>query len=237
MDSIKKIINQVEVAYSRALLDAAYSLTRDQKRILWMFLMDLDKDLGVDVDSELGVLTFKLKSYVSLFNLDAHEASRDVLQALSDFNSREVRIYLEEESTKKEAAIDELSWLAKKSYRPKRGTYIVYFNPYLVPYLKGMTPAVNGKFIELDKFKNPKHGRLYTKLHEAEPEKTIGIDIDWIIERYELPETYKRYSNFKQRFLSPAIESIKQIKGMENLKYTELKESKKVVKIIFDWSI
>lgn len=235
MDSIRKIINAVEVSHSRALLDAAYSLTRDQKRILWMFLMDLESSFGVNVDAELGVLEFKLKSYSSLFNIDAHEASRDVLQALSEFNSKEVRIYLPNESTDKEDAVDELAWLAKKSHRPKRGTYIVYFNPYLVPYLKEMSPAVNAKFIELDKFTNSKHGRLYTKLLEAEDSKELVIDVDWLIERYELPKTYSRYSNLKQRFLMPAILSIRNIKGMENLEISEIKKIKKVIQISFNW--
>jgi len=234
MEYIRKIINEVEVSHSKALLDAAYSLTRDQKRILWLFLMDLDPSYGIIIDQELGVLEFKLKSYTSLFNIDAHEASRDVLKALSEFNHKEVKIYLPEESTESEDAIDEFSWLAKKSRRPKRGTYIIYFNPYLVPYLRGMSPAVNAKFIELDKFTNSNYGRLYTKILEAEKNKLI-IDVDWLIERYELPKTYARYSNFKQRFLIPAIAAIKKIKGMNNIEVEEIKKGKKVIKISLSW--
>lgn len=233
--NIKHIIKTTEVVHSSALIDAGYSLTRDQKRILWLFLVNNHEGLGIEVDNDLGVMEFNIKAYSAFYKIESHEASRDINKALKDFNSKEVLFYIDGEGHADEKATDTYTWLSKKSYRPKRGTYIVYFNPYLVPYLKQMEEAVNPKLQELDKLTNPKHIRLYTKLLENIEAREALINVDWIINRFELPSTYERYSNFKQRFLTPSINKLIELDGMSSLKYVEIKDGKRVVSIKFTW--
>lgn len=234
LQAVKKIIKNGEVAHSKALRDASYSLTLNQKRIVWLFLMEGGNEAGVTVDDELGVMEFKLQAYSAFYDLKPHDASKDVLQALADFNSKEVVFYLDDESTEFERARDEMTWLAKKSYRPKRGSYVVYFNPYLVPYLREMSGTVNPRFKELKKLTNTKYTRLYLKLLEAE-EMKIEISVDWMIERFKLPKTYNRYSNFKQRYLTPCVAAIRELVGMENLDYKEIRTGRKITRICFEW--
>lgn len=234
-------VGKAPVYHSQELVDASYTLTRDQKRILWLYLADIEcaKEMGINVDSDNGVLEFTLKAYQQVYEVDPHEASRDVRVGLSGYKEREVKFYLPEKSTATEMATDEIPWLAKRSYRPKRGCYIVYFNPYLVPYLKGMKERVGPKFKEIDKLPNPLHSRLYTKLLERESERECILKIEWMLERFELPNTYSRYSNFKQKFLVPCIEKLRDLEGMEALVFSEIKghPSKKrmVTGIKFNW--
>jgi len=217
------------------LIDASYSLTKDQKRILWLFLMGNNDEEEIDVDYDVGSMSFSLKAYATYYEVDNHEASRDILGALKGFNGEEVVFYLPEESTKDEKATDNMPWLAKRSYRPKRGQYEVYFNPYLVPYLKQMKEVVDPKFAEIDRLANPLHTRLYLKLFSCMKDREVIIDVQWIMERFKLPSTYSRYSNFKQRYLNSAIEAVKELEGMEDLSYVEIKSGRKVESIKFEW--
>ena len=234
-------VGKAPVYHSQELVDASYTLTRDQKRILWLYLADIEraKEMGINVDSDNGVLEFSLKAYQHVYEVDPHEASRDVRVAMAGYKEREVRFYLPEESTATEMATDEIPWLAKRSYRPRRGFYVVYFNPYLVPYLKGMKERVGPRFKEIDKLTNPLHSRLYTKLLEGESTRECVLQLKWMLERFELPATYTRYSNFKQKFLIPCIEKLKQLEGMKALVFFEIKDdpTKKrlVTAIRFKW--
>lgn len=236
-----KALKESRIHHSQELVDAAYTLTRDQKRILWLFLADIEdsEKVGVKVNAEMGTLEFNLQAYESIYNVSPHEASRDVRDALSGFKDREVKLYLPEESSNTEMATDELPWLGKKSYRPKRGSYTVYFNPYLIPFLGNIKESVAPRFKTLEQLSNPLHVRMYTKLIESDALKQCELEVSWMIERYELPKTYSRYSNFKQKFLSPCIEKIRKLEGMGNLEYKELKnnpERKRAVStIVFTW--
>lgn len=234
-------VGKAPVYHSQELVDASYTLSRDQKRILWLYLADIEsaEEMGVSVDRDNGVLEFTLKAYQQFYEVDPHEASRDVRAALSGYKEREVKFYLPEESTATEMATDEIPWLAKRSYRPKRGFYIVYFNPYLVPYLKGMKEMVGPRFKELNKLLNTLHCRLYTKLLERDNDKKCVLEIAWMLERFKLPNTYSRYSNFKQKFLIPCVEKLKELEGMEGLVFSEIKEhptkTRMVTGINFKW--
>ena len=237
----KQRLQQSPVNHSLQLLDASYLLSRDQKRILYLLLADsqLVKELGVIIDIENGILEFDLKAYQTIYGVDSHEASRDVRIALEGFNKKDITFYIPDESTHTEKAIDVLTWLGKRSYRPERGRYTVYFNTYLTPYLITLKTAIGPRFKDLDQLSNPLHSRLYTKLLQKEQEQSCQIAITWMTERFKLPKSYLRYSNFKQKFLLPCVEKIRTLEGMESLRYEEIKSDKAkpraVTEVLFKW--
>lgn len=236
----RKEIAESRVMHSQQLINAAYTLKRDEKRILYMFLADpeVHAALGVKVNMNEGVIDFPLSAYSTLFHVQPHEASRDVKAAVDGFE-REIKFRIEEESTKKEKAWDSYFWLSKKSYRPKRGRYAVYFNSRILPFLLDMKSQIGPRFKELEQLQNPLHGRLYTKLIESDSEKECELEIEWMIERFELPNSYTRYSNFKQKFLNPCCEKIRNLHQMSDLEFEELKtdpqKPRAVTAVKFTW--
>lgn len=218
---------------SNALLNSAYSMSRDEKRLLWLCLSQLNGN-ETSIPDEF---TITLADYTRLFDIDSSNASSDIRGALEKLRLREVIFYLpDEDGDNGDRAFDAKNIVIGRGVRPKRGVYTLELNPKLGKFLLGLSREFTKlQLLDVADLRNPHAMRLYENLIQFESTNTFCQRVEWFIERYQLPTSYTRYANFKQKFLDVAVDEIN-AKTPLSVGYVENKTGRKVTSILFSFS-
>lgn len=216
----QKQAKSVYLRQSNALTTAAYTLSRNEKRLVYL---SLEKIFNGSVIEERGRfdVTISHTEYARVFDESDKNISRDIAKASAALNKRGIVFYVpSEDADNGEKALDGLSWTTKRSVRPKRGTTVLSFNAELVDLLRA-DGRYTGYFLHVvAKLNNQYALRLYESIRqwvtlkrnakdaEKGVERSVTFGIDWLINRYELPASYQRMSDFRRRFLIPAVTEI-----------------------------
>lgn len=225
-------------AQANELTEASYSLTKQQKRILYMIVSRMRKATQKGVNS-LDACEITVAEYAKIYAIESRQASKEIREAFADFSGREVRLYNAHESTETELAVENYPWLIKRAHSPRRGVYIVHLNPYLAPFFIHLDSRFTQlKISNLQSFRNPLAMRLYESL--CQYQKTDGsgfaiLGVDWMRDRYQMPETYAVYAEFKRKFIKPAIQEIEKAAKMR-IEFTEVKRGSKIEQIRFTFA-
>ena len=223
---------------ANALTSAAYNLTRDEKRLVYIAL---DSIINKCVQcNEFGQYPVKINhtEYTSIFEDDSSNINQDILKVAASLNKKEVIFYVPEEGKGKKA-LDAISWTTKRSYRSDLGATTVFFNAELVDIItKVDTNFTRFLMGEAGRLNSPYTMRLYESLRQWPDQQSVTLSVGWMIQRYELPESYRRMSDFRRRFLKPAIKEINQHTDM-TINYEEVPDknrSNRIAAITFNYS-
>lgn len=207
-----KVIRQANV-----LTSAAYSLSKTEKRIVYIALDQISRQSATP--NQFGQIEIDIvhSHFAQLFECPIGNASRDIASAAASLNAKEVVFYLPEEDSDDDRALDAISWTTKRAHRPKKGVTTVHFNSELIDIItnvdKNFTRLLLGDIIKLN---SPGAMRLYDSLRQWENRGEVVFNINWMIERYELPIKYRdRMSDFRRRFLHPALKEINENTSMQ----------------------
>ncbi|MCZ4310198.1 RepB family plasmid replication initiator protein [Vibrio pomeroyi] len=245
---VEKDQNTIYLRQSNALTTAAYTLSRNEKRLVYL---SLEKIFNGSVVEERGRFDVVIQhsEYASVFDESAKNISRDISKASAALNKREIVFYIpDEDGDDGEKALDGLSWTTKRSVRPKRGTTVLSFNAELVDLLRA-DARYTGFFLHVvAKLNNQYAMRLYESIRSwvtlmrknpTSGERSVTFGVDWLIHRYELPASYQRMSDFRRRFLIPAVAEI-HAKSDITLTYKENSAKggrrNSIVSITFTWT-
>ncbi|MDA0152425.1 RepB family plasmid replication initiator protein [Vibrio sp. Makdt] len=220
---------------SNALTTAAYSLGRNEKRILYIALKHfLDNPIDYK-SSDFGHVSVDIHThhYASLFN--SENASKEIAAAATAMKGKEVVFYIAEESLNEDRAYDSFTWMVKRSHRPKRGVTTFYFNAELISIITAVKSDFT-KFLigDAGELSSGHSMRLYESLKQwSNRRNSVSFSVKWMIERYCLPKSYERMSDFRRRFLKPSVEDIAKNTDIK-LSYTEEKRNGEMY-INFHW--
>lgn len=225
------------LAQSNEITEAAYHLTRDQKRLLFIVIGRMRyASKGGELGS--GACEITVSEYADMYGLSSTEASKDIRKAIAGFSGKKVTIHNPKESTETELGYDSYQWMIRDAYSPRRGAYIIHLNPYLMPLFTQLDKRFTRlKFSEVARLTNPYAMRLYESLSQYKKEDGSGVAVlavDWMRDRYGLPKSYQVYGEFKRSFLLKALAEIEENTKMK-IVYSEISEGARVTKIRFTY--
>jgi plasmid replication initiation protein len=207
-----KIIRQANI-----LTSAAYSLNKTEKRLVYIALDNISRQAVTP--NKFGQIEIEIvhTQFAQLFSSHINNTSRDIASAAASLNTKEVVFYLPEEDGLDDRALDAISWTTKRAHRPKKGITTIHFNSELIDVItsvdRNYTRLLLGDIINLN---SAGAMRLYDSLKQWERRGEVTFNINWMIERYELPTKYKsRTSDFRRRFLHPSIAEINEKTSMK----------------------
>lgn len=225
------------IKQSNALTSAAYNLTLNEKRLVFMAIEAVNKGSARTNEFGAHLVEISTSRFCELFDADPSHVGRDLTSAAKSLNSKHVVFYLpDEDSEDGERALDAISWTTGMSYRPKRGVLGLKFNPEIIDIIKQVKQEFTMLLmIEAGRLTNPHTIRLYESLRQWCSKGHVVLSVQWICEKYGLPDSYKnRMPDFRRRFLNPSVEEITKSTNID-VKCLEIppKKGKKTEKLLF----
>ncbi len=208
---VRHLKNTDVIKQTNIVNNATYSLTLNEKRIVYLMLNEIAHDRCEVDENGIYPIVINHQLYKNIFRYDgARNVSRDIRAAAEGLNKKEIIFYLPEEDSDDEKALDALAWTVMRSHRPRQNMTTLYLNPLLVNILK-KTDSKYSALIARDiaMLTKPSSMRLYDVMKQWENQGTVTRTIEYLVKRFSLPEKYiTRLSDFRRRFLHPAIEEI-----------------------------
>lgn len=235
MKAAKDVVKQ-----SNALTTAAYELSRNEKRIVYLCLNKLyTKGVIFNETEKAYEVAIEYGDYLQLFSDDAANLSRDIYNAMSGLMKKKVVFYVPDNDDGLVKATKERSWITGFDNNPKSKCATVYFNAPVFDVVSKTDKEFTLYLMTVaGKINNPYAMRMYELISQWRASRsTFTHSIEWIKERFKLPKSYDRMPDFRRSFLNVVIKDINDNTDIK-LSAEELCEGSrknKVTHIKFSW--
>jgi plasmid replication initiation protein len=216
------------VGDSKTLLHSRYTMSKDEGRVLLMCLEIMKRNGQCDN----GEYWFSVSDYCDIFKITRREALRDIKQAIDNLADRWVHINAGDEEVS-------MRWIGKKMKNAKEGRYGIVFWPEILPLIHDLSNQLSTPLPWLAAMSSENNRRILRWINEANcnGQSSLLLTLDDI--RYGLDirevKSYLIYNNMKRRIIEPAVENINYGTRL-NLSYSEIKNSRKIESIRFEWT-
>ncbi|EDY2030058.1 RepB family plasmid replication initiator protein [Salmonella enterica] len=197
--------NVSQISQSNELTEAAYFLSLQSKRVLWLCLLECYKQ-GKNLKDFGNEFTVLVSDYQETFEVGKVAASNDVKRGIEDLLGKYVKFY----DPQGEYPEIYRPWLAEAGHRVARGKWTLTFNPLITPFMTGLSQQFTTfSLYDARKLNSPRIIRLYENLCQFRSSGIWLTSHAQLAERYDLPESQRlHFSEMKRTFLDPAIKKI-----------------------------
>lgn len=197
-------VKKFNISQSNELTEAAYSLSLQAKRVLWLCLLQSYREPNREYyDTEF---TVNVQDYGEIFRVARQTASSDVTRGINDLLSN----FVEFHPKNGEFDVRKLTWLSEAGAKLARGIWCLNINEKIMPYINGLQDSFTFySLADMRKLNSTKAIRLYECFCQYGSTGVFVTDHEWLCERFKLPETQRNnFAELKRTFLNPSIEKI-----------------------------
>lgn len=229
---MKTITNRTMLRHANVLNAAKEDLSRDQKRVLYICLKEIQSN-GWPSD---GLFRIKTTDYSGLYGVVVSEASRDLNKALKAFKGQSITLF---DTIDGVDMIGEVDWTTSRweSVKKERGFYCLKLNDELQKYLMPVVhdlPFTISFLEEVCRLRYKYSQRLYGMLNQFRTTGVVYTSSQILIDRWNLPDSYKKISLMKMRVIDPAVEELRRFDLFKTLTYS-IKNSENTISIMFNF--
>lgn len=227
-------MNCVSVVHANELIEASYSLSMDEIRLISLASTKVDSR-----KNNVGEIRISVAEFAEIYGLTHKHVYSDLRDAVKSIMRKPIRLFDGER-------VRELSWLVSNEYMRNDGSHVlIEFSPKIEPYLfelKERFTAINFEYAA--KLNTPFSFRLYQWLYKAKnlnnnkqgDTVVVQLDIDWMKSQAALSGDYGRWSNFQNYVIKPAIERINANTDLSVI-YEPIKTGRKVTAVKFTYVV
>ncbi len=209
------------IVQSNSLINASYSLTLAEKRIMLLMIVQIERD-----DADFKSYRINIKDFVDELGTHAkneYERAREITKSMM---KRVLEI-------KEDTDILQVSLLSSARYFKGKGCVELKFDPSLKPYLLQLKECFTSyKLQNILSLRSVHTIRIYELLKQFE---TIGertIEMEELKTVLGVSEKYKLYGHFKERILVASQKELEEHTDI-SFDFSEIKQGRKVDKIKF----
>ena len=215
--------NNQSVTQDNALIQAAYSLSLSEKRVL---LLGMSKINPLEMPNRNSPFEFTItaKEYQQIYNVK--KPYRDMLAAARGLKRAQVEI----------APNHEISWTDECQYLEGEASIRIVFGWKASLYLAGMLDNFTSiPLLQVSRITRQSSIRIYMMLMQFKSTGFMVIGVDKLKSALKMENSYKRYTDFKKVVLNPAIIDINEKTDL-SVSVKEIKEGRKVSRLEFSIS-
>lgn len=207
---------------SNALVESVYQATLTEKRILATMISMIHPDHSDFKDYKIDI-----RKFAEVFDIKGKSILELVKKSTKNLLSRTIQINDGDKFL-------QINWISSAEYQKGSSDVIIRFDPKLKPYLLNLRGGYTTALLDqVARFKSVYAFRLYELFKQYHPQiehrtfellhlkKLLGCEND-----------YPNYGNFKEKVVNKAVYEINNLSDLY-ITFLELKEGKKVVKLVF----
>lgn len=203
---MKRSTKPNRVVQSNALTTASYKLTLVEKQILLLAVAKV-RDCGESLDPSTPVVVSAL-DLVEIFGADPSNAYKYLKSATELLYERSVTIDRPDPDNPK-LRFTRTRWVAALDHFPTEGRISLFFSPKVLPYLTNLAREFTAFQLQHTTDMTSVYAiRIYELLCQWRRRGELEVTLDWLRERFNLPESYDDVRRLKSRVIVPAIEQI-----------------------------
>jgi plasmid replication initiation protein len=211
------------VTKANALIEASYSLTLNEQRIILACAAQLDGRKPLPKDN---MFMLSVDEFSDLFNTDLKSAYREMEDAVNKLYERDIR-KIEGEVKKR------MRWVYSAEYRKGEGRVKLGFSPEIAPYITMLHKRFTSyRLAEVAELSSTYSIRLYEMLAQFSETGLFIITEQDLRNRLQLQGKYDRFTNLKARVIQPAVNELNQ-KTSLHIEWRPIKKGRAVERLEF----
>jgi plasmid replication initiation protein len=223
------------VVKANKLIEAAYRLTLAEQRLLLAVIAQIDsRPTGDSVqDVKFEVSASQITDLYDIPLKQSYELMRDAAERIAE---RWVVIQHPDPDIPA-LAYTRTRWISAIDYLPTEGRIRLYLATKIMPYLTQLAGEfARYKLKHVSSMTSIYAIRLYELLIQWQMQGEREVAVDWLRERFVVPEKYSRIYDLKRRVVEPAVE---QINAHSNLwvRWSQRKVGRVVVAFQFQFGL
>ena len=230
------MVNDLTIVHSSALVDASYSLTTTEMRLIILSATKVDSR-----KKNIGEIVVTVKEFEEAYGVSSNNSYNELKKAIKSIMRKPISLFDEAEGE-----VVELAWLLKNQYKTdSQGSRVTFqFSPLVEPHLfelKKRFTAINFEFAS--KLNTPFSFRLYQWLKKVEnlnknkDGHTIStiLNVDWMKDKVSITG-YPVWFDFERRVIKPSVDKINAETDI-SVVYEPIKTGRKVTDIKFSYVV
>lgn len=223
------------IAKANKLIEAAYRLSLAEQCLLLAVIAQIDsRPMAKDeVCLSYEVAAADLADLFDIPLNQSYELLRDAADRLAE---RWVTIERPDPDTPT-LAYTRTRWISAIDYLPSEGRLRVFLSPKILPYLTQLAGEfARYKLKYVSAMTSVYAIRLYELLIQWQMQGEREVPVEWLKDRFAVPDCYARLYDLKRRVIEPAIE---QINAYSNLwvRWSQRKQGRNVVAFHFEFGL
>ena len=195
-------VDKNRVYQSNKLIEASYTLTLQEKRLVLLAasLMDSKKEPPVD-----GIVKVSADSFASVFGVEIRHAYGILAEAVERLWSREIKRY------ERGKEVEAMRWIYKKEYLAGEGCVEIGFSPTILPHLTLLNREFTGYTLKhISKLNSFYAFRLYELTAQHKKFGQRDFELSRLRELLQLDNKYPNVKDLRKYVLDPCISEINQ---------------------------
>jgi plasmid replication initiation protein len=227
----------LEVYKANSLIEASYRLTPSEQGIILSCISQIRKDERV---TDQTMYSVSVSDYVALTGADPTSAYRDIKEAATRLQDREVRIYdlpNDMGRVKNKKGFLRTRWIQSIYYSENGGEVKLRFSHDMLPYLTNLSKCFTKyAFKHVSKMSSSFGIRLYELSIQLANQKINEkvISLDDFKKNFQIETKYKAIKDFKKYVLEPAIRDINTNSDLW-IKRKQKKTGRKISHLVFQF--